>query len=55
MVNGAAHPLLAVASDGYFPGAISSPVIGLVSVWLWLRLRAATEPRRGAANHGRTP
>ena len=47
MVNGIAHPLLAVASDGYFPGLITSPVIGGASVWLWLRLRAAT---RSAGN-----
>ena len=46
MVNGIAHPLLAIASDGYFPGLITSPVIGGVSVWLWLRLRQATRLRR---------
>ena len=42
MVNGIAHPLLALAADGYFPGLLSSPLIGVESVWLWLRLRGAT-------------
>jgi hypothetical protein len=45
MVNGIAHPLLAVAAGGYFPGLISSPVIGSAGVWLWVRLRRATLPR----------
>ena len=45
MVNGIAHPLLAVAAGGYFPGLVSSPFIGVASVWLWLRLRRATRPR----------
>jgi hypothetical protein len=43
-LNGLAHPLLAVAVGGYFPGLWSSPVIGAASVWLWLRLRTATRP-----------
>lgn len=42
MLNGVAHPLMAVASGGYFPGLISSPFIGLVSIYLWQRLRRAT-------------
>jgi hypothetical protein len=45
MVNGIAHPLLAVAAGRYFPGLVSSPVIGLASLWLWLQLRRATRPR----------
>lgn len=45
MVNGIAHPLLAIADGGYFPGLVTSPVIGVASVWLWTRLRAATEAR----------
>ncbi len=44
MINGIAHPLLAVAAAGYFPGLVSSPFIGAASVWLWLRLRRATRP-----------
>ena len=45
MINGIAHPLLALAAEGYFPGLVSSPFIGLASVWLWVRLRRATAPR----------
>jgi hypothetical protein len=45
MVNAIAHPLLAVAAGRYFPGLLSSPVIGLASLWLWLQLRRATRPR----------
>lgn len=45
MVNGIAHPLLSVASGGYFPGLVSSPLIGAAGIWLWLRLRGATRPR----------
>ena len=42
MLNGVAHPLMAVASGGYFPGLISSPFIGLASIYLWKRLDDAT-------------
>ena len=42
MLNGIAHPLLALMSGGYFPGLISSPLIGLASLFLWGRLRRAT-------------
>jgi hypothetical protein len=45
MFNGIAHPLLAIAERGYFPGVVSSPFICVASVWLWLRLRKATRPR----------
>ncbi len=48
MFNGVAHPLLAIATGGYFPGLVSSPLIGIASVWLWLRLRRATRPRERA-------
>jgi hypothetical protein len=44
MLNGIAHPLLAVAAGGYFPGLVSSPFIGAMCVWLWIRLRRATRP-----------
>jgi hypothetical protein len=44
MVNGIAHPLLAIAADEYFPGLLSAPLVGGASVWLWLRLRRATRP-----------
>ncbi len=42
MLNGVAHPLMAVASGGYFPGLISSPFIGLAGIYLWRRLDGAT-------------
>ena len=43
MVNGVAHPLLALASGSYFPGLASSPFIGIAGLWLWSRLQMATE------------
>lgn len=42
MLNGVAHPLMAVVSGGYFPGLISSPVLGLAGIYLWQRLGKAT-------------
>jgi Protein of unknown function with HXXEE motif len=42
IANGITHPLLAVVADGYFPGLITSPVVGVVGVLLWLRLQALT-------------
>jgi len=45
MLNGVAHPLLAVAAGGYFPGLYTAPVVGAVCLWLWIRLRQATRPR----------
>ena len=45
MVNLIAHPLLAIAAGGYFPGLVSSPFIGGASVWLWHRLLRATRLR----------
>jgi NO-binding membrane sensor protein with MHYT domain len=47
MVNGIAHPLLALAGGEYFPGLLSSPFIAVASVWLWHRLRRATRPDGG--------
>ena len=43
MFNGVAHPLLAIAAGEYFPGLITSPIIGVASIWLWCRLSAAME------------
>ncbi|MDH3216848.1 MAG: HXXEE domain-containing protein [Candidatus Krumholzibacteria bacterium] len=54
MFNGIAHPLLAIAAGGYFPGLVSSPLIGVAGVWLWLRLRSATRPSEGAAGSMRS-
>jgi hypothetical protein len=42
IVNGIAHPMLAVVARGYFPGLITSPVVGVLGVLLWLRLQALT-------------
>ncbi|MGD0507457.1 MAG: HXXEE domain-containing protein [Terriglobales bacterium] len=42
IVNGIAHPMLAVVAQGYFPGLITSPVVGVLGVLLWLRLQALT-------------
>jgi hypothetical protein len=44
IVNGIAHPILAVVAQGYFPGLITSPLVGVVGVLLWLRLQALTRP-----------
>ena len=51
-LNGIAHPLMAVAAGGYFPGLVSSPFVGLACLWLWSKLRAATQLRVPSA---RTP
>lgn len=45
IVNGIVHPLLAAVARDYFPGLVSSPVMGVVSAWLWVRLHRATVPR----------
>lgn len=36
--NGLAHPLLALAARGYFPGLITSPLVGIAGVAMWRRL-----------------
>ncbi len=47
VLNGIAHPIMAVASGGYFPGLVTSPIIGVAGVVLWQRLlRATSEPIR---------
>lgn len=42
-LNGIAHPLMALAVGGYFPGLVTSPLIGVAGIWLWLRLNRAAE------------
>jgi len=42
IVNGIAHPLLALEARGYFPGLITSPVVAVFGLLLWLRLQALT-------------
>jgi hypothetical protein len=44
LVNGVAHPLLAAATGGYFPGLFTSPLVGLAGVQLLRRLVRATAP-----------
>ena len=41
IANGIAHPLLAIAAGGYFPGLLTSPFIGLAGIWLGRRLHRA--------------
>jgi NO-binding membrane sensor protein with MHYT domain len=48
MFNGIAHPLLAVAAGGYFPGLVTSPFICGACIWLWLLLRRATQVKETA-------
>jgi protein-S-isoprenylcysteine O-methyltransferase Ste14 len=43
-LNGVAHPLLSIRVGAYFPGLITSPFLGLLGVWLLVRLKAITEP-----------
>ncbi len=43
VVNAVAHPGMAVAVEGYFPGLWTSPVCGVVGVVLVLQLRAVAE------------
>jgi hypothetical protein len=42
VVNGIAHPTLAVVAHGYFPSLITAPVLGALGVLLWLRLLELT-------------
>lgn len=42
MLNGIAHPLMAVAAESFFPGLISSPVIGVAGIYLFRCLNRAT-------------
>lgn len=43
IINGVVHPLLAIASDAYFPGLVSSPFIGIgigiEGILLWRKLK----------------
>ena len=46
IANGIAHPLLSLRVGGYFPGLLTSPILGVVGILLWSRLIAATTSRR---------
>jgi hypothetical protein len=50
IMNGIAHPVLAIVARGYFPGLISSPVLGVLGVLLWRRLLALTRPSKAKRN-----
>ena len=41
--NGIVHPLLALAVGGYFPGLITSPIVGIIGAVLLMRLWKLTE------------
>ena len=38
VINGIAHPLLAIAAGGYFPGLWTSPLVGLLGLILGLNV-----------------
>ena len=42
IVNGIAHPVLAVLAGGYFPGLVTSPIAGIVGVMFFRRLHVVT-------------
>lgn len=45
MVNAVAHPALSILGGAYFPGTISSPLVGAACLWLFLKLRKSTTRR----------
>lgn len=46
VINGIAHPGLAIASGTYFPGLVTSPFIAVAGIWLARKLKGAGSPRR---------
>lgn len=42
IANGVAHPMLSVLARGYFPGLVTSPVVGIFGVLLLRRLLFVT-------------
>lgn len=49
IINGVGHPAISIYVKGYFPGLLSSPLIGLAGIWLFSRLYAATANPKAAA------
>lgn len=47
VANGVAHPLMALATGGYFPGLWTSPLLAVGGLLLSRRLMAATAPSAG--------
>lgn len=43
MLNGVAHPLMAIAVGGYFPGLLTALPCGVVGAFLWFRLWRYTQ------------
>jgi hypothetical protein len=43
IINGLGHPAMAIYVKGYFPGLLSSPLIGIAGAWLCMRLYTATK------------
>lgn len=48
--NGVFHPLLAIAVQGYFPGLVSSPIVGVIGIILLTKLWELTQPRTAEIN-----
>jgi hypothetical protein len=46
IANGIAHPLFSLRVGGYFPGLLTSPILGIVGILLFSRLIATTTSRR---------
>ena len=44
VANGIAHPLFSLRTGGYFPGLVSSPLVGMAGVLLLRHLRGVTCP-----------
>jgi hypothetical protein len=44
IINGVAHPLLALVSGGYFPGLYTSPITFIAGIMLWRALKSSTKP-----------
>jgi hypothetical protein len=42
LVNGLAHPAFSLRTGGYFPGLFTSPLVGLVGIFLLRRLSVIT-------------
>jgi hypothetical protein len=45
ILNGITHPVLAIASRGYFPGLLTSLPLGIAGIVLWVRLQNLTSFR----------
>jgi hypothetical protein len=48
LANGIAHPLLSLNTGGYFPGVVSSPLVGLAGLLLMRRLTEITSDAQPA-------